>query len=647
VAAGSWLVIEELLERGDPAFVEALRACDDAQKLADFAAAWHLDRRPAARRFLLDYLKRPLNAFRHEGLVKRLFKIAEGAGDDEVMAHFLVMLDRSVRRQRTRRSRIISASFTSKADAAAWEKQQVADGAAQTGASGWGRSYYAWARMPETERLLVPRGTTMPRGSDGPGQRNPRTGASLYLNDLAQRLKLRGRAPRSVHDLPEHLRKRVEEFRLFTVHTRHYLRRRAWRYFRNIAVLPRAGTPERYVPAACIALRLYEDDDVADGLELLDNWGLIHVLFHECPALWPRAHGWTLRRGHTLAELTPAPAFPELWRQNPAAILDVLQHAKCRPVRQWALFYLKKDPTLLDRTGIDRLLDLLQAPDPEVVALAAAALAKRPGLESLPAERWLRLLETTPPLALDAVCALVQAKLAPAALTLEQVVDIACNRAVPIARLGAAWLQQRTPTDADWPVLLRLIDARAEVVRPELVRWLRRGLAHAANFQPAWVLEHLDSRHADVREQGWTWLLEDRRAYDDVQLWQRLFESPYDDVRLKLIEYLENRFARRKPAVPAKVPLDPELVRLLWATVLLNIHRGSRTKPKVVEQLVRRLTEHPEDAARLLPILKVALRSVRGPEWRAGLSGVVRLFERQPELEKTLHETFPELQLVG
>jgi hypothetical protein len=250
-------------------------------------------------------------------------------------------------------------------------------------------------------------------------------------------------------------------------------------------------------------------------------------------------------------------------------------------------------------------------------------------------------------LALDAVCSLIQAKLTPTVLTLEQLVDIACKRAVPSARLGASWLQQRSPTQADWPVLMRLLEARADAVRPELVRWLRRGLAHAATFQPSWVLEHLDSRHEDVRGEGWAWLLEDRRAYDDVQLWQRLFESPYDDVRLKLIAYLENRFARRKPAVPAKVPLDPELVRLLWATALLNIHRGSRTKPKVVGQIVRRLTEQPDDAARLVPILKVALRSVRGPEWRAGLSGVVQLFERQPELEQALHAAFPELQLVS
>ena len=26
----------------------------------------------------------------------------------------------------------------------------------QTGVSGWGRNYYAWARMPLEERLLVP-----------------------------------------------------------------------------------------------------------------------------------------------------------------------------------------------------------------------------------------------------------------------------------------------------------------------------------------------------------------------------------------------------------------------------------------------------------------------------------------------------------
>ncbi len=75
--SGDWLLIEELFERGDPAFVDALRQFDDAEVLGSFASRWFADRRPEARNLLFAYLDRPLNAFRHEALVKRLFKLAE------------------------------------------------------------------------------------------------------------------------------------------------------------------------------------------------------------------------------------------------------------------------------------------------------------------------------------------------------------------------------------------------------------------------------------------------------------------------------------------------------------------------------------------------------------------------------------------
>ena len=52
------------------------------------------------------------------------------------------------------------------------------------------------------------------------------------------------------------------------------------------------------------------------------------------------------------------------------------------------------------------------------------------------------------------------------------------------------------------------------------------------------------------------------------------------------------------------------------------------------------------EAAVLLPILSVALRSVRGPEWRAGLAGVVQLVGRRPELESVVNASFPELRLA-
>src|SRR3954465_8090817 len=75
LGSGDWLVFEELLERGDPSFVERLRAFHDAETLAGFAARWHGDRRSASRRLLLEYLDHPLDAYRHEPLVKRLFKL--------------------------------------------------------------------------------------------------------------------------------------------------------------------------------------------------------------------------------------------------------------------------------------------------------------------------------------------------------------------------------------------------------------------------------------------------------------------------------------------------------------------------------------------------------------------------------------------
>ena len=46
----------------------------------------------------------------------------------------------------------------------------------------------------------------------------------------------------------------------------------------------------------------------------------------------------------------------------------------------------------------------------------------------------------------------------------------------------------------------------------------------------------------------------------------------------------------------------------------------------------------------MLPLLSVALRSVRGPEWRAGLAAVVQLAERRPVAAPAVRAAFPELQ---
>ena len=99
---GSWAFAEELYDHGDPHFVAELRRITDADRLGQFAARWYADKRAQPRKLLfsahdhpqtprqllLAYLDQPLNAYRHEALVKRLFKLAEAAGDDEVMGRF-------------------------------------------------------------------------------------------------------------------------------------------------------------------------------------------------------------------------------------------------------------------------------------------------------------------------------------------------------------------------------------------------------------------------------------------------------------------------------------------------------------------------------------------------------------------------------
>ncbi len=647
----SWLVIEELYARGDPGFVDALRACDDAPRLAAFAATWFADRRSSARSSLLEYLRRPLNAYHHEGLVKRLYKLAEKAGDDEALAHFLVLFDRSIRRRTKSTFHFENRTVNDKREAEALRRQWEAAGAQTTNISGGRGSFYVYAHWP-IEKIVVPRGSTMPRGVV--------VQSSFWgkVTDLEIKLRLRGRPPKT---LSEEIRKKLERFRLFTVHTRNYMRRRTWRYFRNLG----KTAPERYIPAVLTALKLYQDDDVEDGLALLDNWGLVHILFRHSPALWPRSHGWTLQPGHTLGELKPSPAFAELWQRAPHAFLELLKNAQCRPVRQWVVHFLRVEPSILARASLEDLLGLLTSDLAEVGALAGEYLNEHAGTATVPPDRWLKLLETATPAALDVICSLVSKFVRPEQASLEQVVSLACSRPVPVARLGFRWLQQRQPADlwdgsAIRPTLWRVLEAQSDTQRPEIVRWLRSVLAQSEAFEPDWVLEFLDSRHADVRTEGWDWLMQSapsppaplppgrgEHPRDAVQIWQRLFESPYDDVRLRLVAHLEERFGKKTVALPKNVALAPDLVRLLWATVLLNIHRGNRHKPMVVRQMARRLADCPDDAPLLLPLFKVALRSLRGPEWRAGLAGIVQLVQRRPDLASLVEKEISELQLQG
>lgn len=609
---GSWSLAEELFERGDAGFVDELRRVTDAERLGAFAARWLADRRPVARQFLFEYLGQPLNAYRHEPLVKRLFKQAQAAGNDEVMAAFLVLFDRSIRKAKRRRNEYQYKQFSDYADAerqiALWRAQGFDVHPAREVS---GRIYVNAHRTREI--VIAPANTTMFR-PQGAAAKKP--APPVPARELQRR-------------------------RLFTPRTRKYLRRRAWRYFRNLG----KNHPERYVPAVAAALRRFTDADAPDGIALLDNWSLVHILFHDSAALIAKSAGWELRQGHILDELSPAPAFEALWLQSPGRVFDLVSVADCRPIRVWAVKLLETREPLRRALSVESLFGLFGHADPAVVTFAAGALRTMPGVESVAIDRWLALLDSDDPQVLELVCGLMTERLGPERVSVADAVRLARSRPLSVAKLGFAWLRAKSLTASEDEAAVRtLADAECESLRPEIIRWLKEVMRASQRFEPVRVLDLLDSRFADVRAQGWQWLAAEPALRDDPAVWARLLESPYDDVRLPLVADLEERVARGGPA-PATRGADPALVRFLWASVLLNVHRGGRVKPSVVGQVAARLLGHPQESNQLLPILAVALRSVRGPEFRAGLAAVVRLTRARPELAATVRQTFPELEM--
>jgi hypothetical protein len=375
---------------------------------------------------------------------------------------------------------------------------------------------------------------------------------------------------------------------------------------------------------------------MADDLALIDNWGLVHILFHYSPAIESKPGGWSLK-GETLGELYPAPIYERLWDESPQHVVGLLSTARSKAVRRWAIHRIEADPTT-HRPGLplDGWLDLLGHSDPEVVALAARIVPGLDGLETIHVDRWLTLAELTDPTALEAIGTLIGRHVRAEQVTLAQAVKLASSRALPVAKVGLAWLKSRSVSDP--ALILGLIDAQCVRLRPEILGWLRATLAASPDASPGLVLDFLDDRRADVRAEGWEWFQSDHRAFEDVEIWRKLLESPYDDIRIKVVTELESRI---------KLAFEPDDLRMLWASVLLNIHRGSQVKPMVVRQLLARLKANPNQAPALLPLLSIALRSVRGPERRAGLVAIVQLVETRAEVEPLVRSTFPELQWIA
>jgi hypothetical protein len=556
-ASSSTLLLDEHYAAADARFLDELFVSQASKKLKSFADRWLSDTRPFAREMLLRYIDDGCDRPHHRPLIKALFKKAEAASDDELMAHFLVAFDRLVKRTATR-------------------------------ASVWDRT--SKSSIPTVHLRQDP---SVP---DASGNRDTR----------------------AAH---------------FSRRTRRYLRRRAFRYFRVIA---RSDT-QRYGKAIFAALALYRDEQLDTPVRLLDAWGLMHALYWSSPVLDRDPKGVRVAKGRSMAELEPSPFCPEAWSGCLGALLELLEKAQSRTVRAYTIALLRRDYAVVLRSlSLPKIRGLLRSRHEEVQTFAAELLRTGRGVENLSIDEWLDFLSIENPVALPLLCELVEKYVLPQRLTLAQTLDLACARAAPVAELGLRWARQKPVVgEAGLRAVTVLARAGAQRVREEGVDWVLSLLEKSPDARPEHLRELLDARHADVRARALTLFQKTARFQESTLLWASLAESPYEDVRAFLVKHLGER----------ESTFAADTLRQLWITILLAVHRGSREKRAALSRVAERVVKNPAEAASLLPLLGIALRSVRAPERRSALAAITRAAFREPRLREAIARDLPELRL--
>jgi hypothetical protein len=577
-------MLEEYFEVGDPRFFDELTRCESPKKLKALAERWFPDSRPFARQAMLRYVEDGCDRPGHRAMVKTLFKLAEAGQDDLLMGRFMVAFDRLIKRKVVE----IIGQYDFKT------RTTVNDYKLR-----WNLGKDVLAHMPDGARHFYDPRSTKPKKAHA--------SYGGYSGNPAE-------TPR------------------FTRATRLYLRRRAWRYFRRIGM----KDPERYGKGVRAALRQYQDEPLSTIEGVLDSWGLVHALYGKSPVLEKTANGIAVAKGQTLGNLQPSPYFPAAWTGVLEDVLQLIEGAQSHTVRQWAVLWARTQyADALKALPLSRLRILLRSKDEDVQTMAAELLQHAPGVASLSLEDWLSFLKIESPIALPIVCELVKKNVAPSRLSLAQCVALAKLRPAPVAELGFEWAKQKPlQKREDLEAVLKLTSAESPLTRQAAVAWLIELLKSSKLSQPLDLRDLLDSRHADVRVPAVALMDQDARFGDEVGLWSALAETPYQDVRAQLLKRLK-----------AQKGLPPDALRQVWANALLAVHNGGKSKRMVVNQVARRVVAHPTEAEQLVPLLALALRSVRPPERRNALAALAQAAFQLPALRAQVARSIPELKL--
>jgi hypothetical protein len=548
-ADGSTVLLDELFAAGDADVLREILACTSEKKLAVLAVPWMNDARPEMRRALFDYIDDGCDRFGHKALVKRLYKLAEAKGDDELLAHFMVAFDRLSARRLVQRRR-------------------------------------SWRRP---------------------------AGNVLVSDPVVDERLTNGR-----------------ESTRFTRATRRYLARRAFRYFRRLG----KSDPARYGRAIRAALTLYEDEHLNTAEKLLDSWGLLHALYAWSNVIDRSPRGVVVSDGQVLKDLAPAPYWPAAWRGVEDELFALLRDARSRPVRAWVVAWLRKEyPSALEQVPVPRVLLLLRSPNEEAVTLGAELLPRATGLATLTVDVWKDLLAIQDLDALLVVSKAFETHVARERLSLADAVALALSSAAPVAELGLRWAKAKGAEGADLRLLSTLGGAPVETVRAEGVAWLLSLFEADGDAKPGRALilrDLMDSRFIDVRRAACAFV---SRAEGDASLplWLALVESPYDDVRALVVKH----------AAEWEREAGPGELRHVAATVILAVHRGASAKQAMFRRIADRVARKPEDADQLLPLLGLALRSVRPSERTGALLAIARAAVSNERLREAVSRHFP------
>lgn len=427
-----------------------------------------------------------------------------------------------------------------------------------------------------------------------------------------------------------------KERRLFSFATRHYLRRRSWRYFRRIAF----SRPTDYVTAVARALAAYTNDDLASGVDLMSRWAFLHATFGRSDRLERTRDYFRVVDGKTLSGMPPAPAFPELWNNPDAAgtLVDLLDSAKSHLVRLWAKDLIRaRHPDALTSFDTARLLQWLEHEDTNRGELAIELLDRQASLASIKPADWQRLLDRVQPELLERLCNLVARRVSADHLGAETCRDLACRKATPVARLGLTLLKQQPIDEAMLNEHLpALASAQSEAVGGEIATWALSHYTQADHYSADRVTPFFDSLLQPIREVAWVWLQSGSPAAGDPVLWSRLAETPHADLRCRLVDAMQRA---------GKPRIETDGLVSVWTSVLLNVARGHRQKRASLEQIGAAIARDLSLAPRLLPVLAVAIRSVRSPEASVGLAIVVQLATEHESLRPLIEQTLPELEL--